>query len=103
MPVTALKIGDVVLVRTGEKIPVDGIVVGGQASVDQAPITGESVPQDKTDGAEVFAGTVVESGALDPGRFITRTITLEDTPAALMAMSEGTRPGVTIIRPSGQG
>jgi heavy metal translocating P-type ATPase len=65
VPVTALKIGDVVLVRTGEKIPVDGIVVGGQASVDQAPITGESVPQDKTDGTEVFAGTIVESGALD--------------------------------------
>jgi heavy metal translocating P-type ATPase len=65
VPIAALQIGDVVLVRTGEKIPVDGIVVGGQASVNQAPITGESVPQDKADGAEVFAGTIVEAGAID--------------------------------------
>ncbi len=41
----------------------------------------------------------IASGALDPGRFITRTITLDDTPAALVAMNEGTRPGVTIILP----
>ena len=63
--VGALKIGDVVLVRPGEKIPVDGRVVGGQGSVNEAPITGESVPKDKDIDAPVFAGTVVESGALD--------------------------------------
>ena len=60
-----LKIGDVVLVRPGEKIPVDGRVVGGQGSVNEAPITGESVPKDKAVDAQVFAGTVVDSGALD--------------------------------------
>ena len=60
-----LKRGDVVLVRTGEKIPVDGEVVGGQGSIDEAPITGESLPKDKGAGSTVFAGTVVESGALD--------------------------------------
>ncbi len=60
-----LKLGDVVLVRPGEKIPVDGRVVGGQGSVNEAPITGESVPKDKDVDAPVFAGTVVESGALD--------------------------------------
>lgn len=65
VPITALKIGDVVLVRPGEKIPVDGRVVGGQGSVNEAPITGESVPKDKRVDADVFAGTVVESGALD--------------------------------------
>lgn len=63
--VDVLKIGDVVLVRPGEKIPVDGRVVGGQGSVDEAPITGESVPKDKTIDSPVFAGTVVDSGALD--------------------------------------
>ena len=57
--------GDVVIVRAGEKIPVDGIVREGDASVNQAPITGESVPQEKVPGATVFAGTVVELGALD--------------------------------------
>lgn len=63
--IAALNIGDVVLVRPGEKIPVDGRVVGGEGSVNEAPITGESIPRDKAVGAAVFAGTVVESGALD--------------------------------------
>lgn len=60
-----LKIGDVILVKAGEKIPVDGKVIGGSGSVNQAPITGESVPQEKADGSDVFAGTIVELGALD--------------------------------------
>ena len=65
VPVGELKVGDVVLVRPGEKIPVDGRVVGGQGSVNEASITGESVPRDKALDAQVFAGTVVDSGALD--------------------------------------
>lgn len=65
VPIAEVKAGQVVLVRTGEKIPVDGVVVGGSAAVNQAPITGESVPQDKIEGAQVFAGTIVESGAID--------------------------------------
>ena len=67
VPVAELKVGDVVLVRPGEKIPVDGRVVGGQGSVNEAPITGESVPKDMGADAPVFAGTgtVVEAGALD--------------------------------------
>ena len=60
-----LKVGDVVLVRAGEKVPVDGQVVGGQGSVNEAPITGESMPKDKAIEASVFAGTVVVAGALD--------------------------------------
>lgn len=60
-----VNIGDIVLVRAGEKIPVDGHVTGGNASVNEAPITGESVPKDKVAGELVFAGTIVESGALD--------------------------------------
>jgi Zn2+/Cd2+-exporting ATPase len=65
VPVAELKIGDVVLVRGGEKIPVDGTVVGGEGAVNEAPITGESLPQEKGRDAEVLAGTIVESGALD--------------------------------------
>ncbi len=60
-----LKIGDIVLVKAGEKIPVDGKVTAGAGSVNQAPITGESVPQEKTIGSNVFAGTIIELGALD--------------------------------------
>ncbi len=63
--IAKVNIGDIVLVRAGEKIPVDGHVTGGNASVNQGPITGESVPKDKTAGDLVFAGTIVESGALD--------------------------------------
>ncbi|MEK9159255.1 MAG: cation-translocating P-type ATPase [Patescibacteria group bacterium] len=63
--IESLKVGDIVLVRAGEKIPVDGTVVGGTASVNQAPITGESTPQEKAKGSEVFAGTILEIGALD--------------------------------------
>ena len=65
VPVDQLRIGDVVLVRAGEKIPVDGSIVGGAASIDEAPITGESIPKDKGIGALVFAGTIVASGAVD--------------------------------------
>jgi heavy metal translocating P-type ATPase len=60
-----LRIGDIVLVKAGEKIPVDGNVTAGSGSVNQAPITGESVPQEKITGSDVFAGTIVELGALD--------------------------------------
>ncbi len=65
VPIAELAQGDVILVRAGERIPVDGRVVSGQASVNEAPITGESLPKDKEPGMTVFAGTVVESGALD--------------------------------------
>jgi heavy metal translocating P-type ATPase len=65
VPISDLKIGDIVLVKAGEKIPVDGKVTGGSGSVNQAPITGESTPQEKTIGDEAFAGTIVELGALD--------------------------------------
>lgn len=63
--VSALRMGDIVLVRAGEKIPVDGNVVAGEASVNEAPITGESLAKDKSKDSQVFAGTVVDSGALD--------------------------------------
>jgi Cu+-exporting ATPase len=63
--VTSLAPGEVVLVREGEQIPIDGRVVAGQASVNQAPITGESLPVEKTLDDEVFAATVNERGYLE--------------------------------------
>jgi len=65
VPIEQLRTGDIVLVRAGEKIPVDGSIVGGAASINEAPITGESLPKDKSIGASVFAGTIVASGAVD--------------------------------------
>ena len=64
IPTGELQIGDIVVVRAGERIPADGIVRSGIASVNQAPVTGESMPVTKTTGAEVFVGTLAESGAL---------------------------------------
>lgn len=63
--VKELKIGDTVVVKPGNKIPVDGIIKSGEASVNQAPITGESIPVDKHTGEEVFAGTVTQSGVIE--------------------------------------
>jgi Cd2+/Zn2+-exporting ATPase len=64
IPVEALRIKDIILVKPGERIPMDGIILEGSTEVDQAPITGESVPVHKESGAEVFAGTINGSGAL---------------------------------------
>lgn len=61
----AVGIGDVVVVKPGSRLPVDGIVVAGDSFVDQSPITGESVPVEKTAGAEVYAGTINQAGALE--------------------------------------
>src|SRR5258708_23166148 len=57
--------GDVVLLRPGGRIPVDGMVVAGDSFVDQSTITGESQPVEKIVGASVFAGTFNQSGALE--------------------------------------
>ncbi len=64
VPVEALKIGDVILIKPGERVAMDGEVLNGTSHVNQAPITGESVPVFKEAGSEVFAGTVNGEGLL---------------------------------------
>jgi heavy metal translocating P-type ATPase len=61
----ALGIGDIVVIRPGARVPVDGVVETGHSFVDQAAITGESLPVEKVAGARVFAGTINQSGALE--------------------------------------
>lgn len=63
--VDEIKIDDVLRVLPGEKIPVDGVVIDGDSSIDQSVITGESLPVDKSDGDEVFCGTLNMYGVLD--------------------------------------
>ncbi|MCI5051512.1 MAG: cation-translocating P-type ATPase [Simkaniaceae bacterium] len=60
-----IQIGDHVLIRPGEKIPVDGTITSGATSINQAPITGESVPVDKEVDDVVYAGTINESGVIE--------------------------------------
>ena len=64
VPADEVHRGDVVLVKPGERIPVDGVVLDGSAAVNQAPITGESVPLEKHAGDAVFAASICERGAL---------------------------------------
>jgi len=60
-----VRAGDAVLINPGAHVPVDGTVIGGHSWVDQATITGESVPAEKAAGATVYAGTINQSGALE--------------------------------------
>ncbi|MBE5996625.1 MAG: heavy metal translocating P-type ATPase [Lachnospiraceae bacterium] len=64
IPIDQVEVGDVVIARTGNLIPLDGIVTGGEASVNQASMTGESMPVRKGEGSAVYAGTVLEEGEL---------------------------------------
>ncbi|RPI55972.1 MAG: cadmium-translocating P-type ATPase [Acidobacteria bacterium] len=65
VPVDEVRLGEILLVRPGEKIPLDGAVVSGSSPVNQAPITGESMPVEKSVGDDVFGGTINGYGSLD--------------------------------------
>jgi len=64
IPISEVKVGDIILVKPGEKIPVDGIVVDGYSGVDEKAITGESMPVEKEKGDEVIGATINETGVL---------------------------------------
>ena len=65
VPVEEIRIGDEILVRPGDKVPLDRRVVSGHSDVNESPLTGESLPSDKVPGDEVFAGTINGRGMLD--------------------------------------
>lgn len=65
LPVEHVWLGDILIVKPGAKIPLDGRVRKGSSTINQAPITGESMPVDKREGDEVFAGTINQQGALE--------------------------------------
>jgi Zn2+/Cd2+-exporting ATPase len=64
-PVDSIVVGDVVIVRPGDKVPIDGRIVAGRSDVNEAPMTGESLPVDKGPGDEAYAGTINGRGALE--------------------------------------
>lgn len=78
LPVEELVVGDIIIVKPGERIPMDGNVVAGRTDVNQAPITGESMPVEKTVGQEVYAGTINGHGSIE----IKVTKLVEDTTLA---------------------
>ncbi|MDE2019470.1 MAG: heavy metal translocating P-type ATPase [Patescibacteria group bacterium] len=65
MPIADVEIGDIVRIRPGEKIPVDGVIIKGSTSIDESMLTGESMPVEKSTGAEVFGATLNISGSFD--------------------------------------
>ncbi|SFJ81616.1 Cd2+/Zn2+-exporting ATPase [Halobacillus dabanensis] len=77
-PVEEVGVNDIIVIKPGEKIPLDGEVLTGTSSINQAPITGESLPVDKQQGDTVYAGTVNESGSLE----VKVTKLVEDTTIA---------------------
>lgn len=85
VPVGELAVGDVVLVRSGDRIPSDGTVLEGVSEVDEAPVTGESVPVAKEPGAAVYAGSINANGELQVE--ITRTAA-DNTIARIIRMVE---------------
>lgn len=85
VPADEVETGEVFRVRPGDRMPLDGVVVGGRSEVDQASLTGESVPVEKGEGDDVFGGTTVSGGTLDVR--VTRRAN-ESTVARMIAMVE---------------
>jgi Cd2+/Zn2+-exporting ATPase len=92
VPVEEVAVGERVLVKPGEKVPTDGVVRAGESTVNQAPITGESVPVDKTAGDEVYAGTINEAGYLE---IEVTTAAGEDTLSRIVELVEQARSNKT--------
>ncbi len=65
VPIGEVAVGDVFVVRPGDRLPLDGVVVDGESTVDQSSLTGESVPVSKEPGDEVYGGTINETGSLE--------------------------------------
>jgi Cu+-exporting ATPase len=85
VPVEEVEVGDVIVVRPGEKVPVDGVVVAGESAVDEAMITGESIPVTKREGDEVIGATVNRTGSF---RFRATKVGRETALAQIMRMVE---------------
>ena len=95
VPAAELRVGDIVVVRPGERIPVDGVVMAGATTVNQAPITGESMPVEKFKGSEVFGGTLNESGRLE---ISTSKIGADTTLAKIVHLVEQAQEGKAPIQ-----
>lgn len=90
--VDEIEVGEVVFVKPGKKIPMDGEVTDGESAVNQAPITGESVPVDKRPGDEVYAGTINEQGFLE---IEVTSVASESTIARVIEMVENAQANKT--------
>jgi len=94
IPVEEVRVGDIVVVRPGEKIPVDGVVVEGASAVDESMLTGESLPVEKRSGSEVFGATINKTGTF---RFEATKVGKETALAQIIKLVEaaqGSKPPI---------
>ena len=94
VPASSLKIGDVVIVKPGEKIPVDGEIIEGQASIDEAMITGESIPVDKGVGDPVVGATINSSGNIKVRTTKTGKDTMLSGIIKMVEDAQGVKPAI---------
>ncbi|MFN6540836.1 MAG: heavy metal translocating P-type ATPase [Nostoc sp. EkiNYC01] len=91
VPVESIQVGEILTLRPGGRVALDGIVISGSSAIDQSPITGESIPEDKAPGDTVFAGTLNQSGFLE----VKVTHTVSDTTVSkiihLVESAQGSR------------
>ncbi|MEH1928935.1 heavy metal translocating P-type ATPase [Nostoc sp.] len=91
VPVESVQVGEILTLRPGGRVALDGIVISGSSAIDQSPITGESIPEDKEKGDTVFAGTLNQSGFLE----VKVTHTVSDTTVSkiihLVESAQGSR------------
>jgi len=92
LPLEAIQVGDIVSVRTGERVPVDGIVVSGKGSVDESLLTGEGEPVDKGKGDEVLGGSLCVDGFLQVEALRVGESTFVAQMARFMDEAQGTKP-----------
>lgn len=94
VPVGEVQIGDLILVKPGEKIPVDGLVVNGNSSVDEQMVTGESLPVLKTEKSEVIGSTINISGVLEIKATKVGSLTMLSQIINLVRQAQGSRPPI---------
>lgn len=99
VPVSEVKVGETVVVKPGGMVPVDGVVLRGRATVNQASVTGEPMPVERAEGGEVLSGSIVELGALEVetkavgeestyGRIITMVREAEENQAPIVRLAD---------------
>jgi ATPase, P-type (transporting), HAD superfamily, subfamily IC len=94
IPLAAVVVGDVVVVRPGEKVPVDGVVLKGESDVDESMLTGESLPVMKSTGSQVFGGTINRTGSFHfKAQRVGRDTALQRI-VALVQNAQGSRPPI---------
>ncbi len=100
IPIEDIAAGDLIIVKSGQRVPIDGVIEAGEASIDESPVTGESLPADKGPGDEVFAGTINKVGTMEVrvekvgrnttlGRIITLVEEAEASKAPVQRFADG--------------